>query len=251
MPTSSNVSQTIIIFISFLFALLFSQTMLRSGALLFIALLALTFIVKTIVTARKSRFTLISCDLVDLFTLTTISTLTVLLTGGIASPLFFIFYFLLFSLSFLYGIGACLVASVAIVVYFGVAAILGINQFSPSSYLALLSLALMTPFTSILAFQQNKIASQQSQLHDLSEEKKYVLKHSAIAEENLLLWLSTTMREHMQSVDEAIRELNFSVEQRLGNPNQWKRLKHQFNRLKILTYRLETDIEEGKLSQKT
>lgn len=77
-----------------------------------------------------------------------------------------------------------------------------------------------------------------------SYEKKRLIAEKNKLREDSLLWLSTSFNSHIDSIKEAIKNLNFPIEQRLNGPHDWKVLKHQVNRLEHLGMKLKEYLEE-------
>lgn len=162
----------------------------ESFATQIVATLLALFITKHI---ARDHLTTYRESLIDSLILTGLVLVIVTATGGLASPLFFLVYFLLFILSLLLEPTIPLVLSFSLVIYFMFAN--PIN--SPSELLPLFSFPLITPLAVYFGREHKRnIYHKHDNLH---------LKESIRREtEDVLFWLTTTFSREMGKISQTI-----------------------------------------------
>ena len=176
---SHEVIDTIILISAVIFSFSISKVNLESyefpiAVIMFICL----FLVKKIIFPKHRVWRVIEAFIFILITL-----FTVLTTGGINSPFFFLIYFLLFSLSLLFEPMVSLSISMVIILIFII--ITGPNV-PFRSLIPIFSLAFLSPFALILSQEQGEI--EKLKLHDKA------------LKENTYLFLSLTLKKHLKSI---------------------------------------------------
>lgn len=172
----------VLLVLSIALMFIFPQTPLRTyeleiAALLFIILFAVR---KLSLFSKKTRlfesvvFTLIIMGIVNT-------------SGGIASPYFFLIYFLLFALTLLLEPIISIITTVTLMIFyvFTISGTATISQLIP-----IFSLALMTPFALIMGNEY--------------EETKRLRKTMSRQTENTFLFLSLLMKNHIKSIQEQL-----------------------------------------------
>lgn len=169
-------------------------------------------------------------SLIDSLILTALVLTIVTSTGGLASPLFFLVYFLLFTLSLLLAPVIPLVLSFALIVYF----LFTSSVTSFSQLLPLFSFPLITPLAVYFGREhKKKLYYKQDCLH-LSE----TIRRETT---DVFLWLTTTFSSKLKEISETLEKLpNVTEEQK---PTLFK-MKKSVSRLKKLGERLKEAIEE-------
>ena len=220
-----DVKDSLIIIIICLLTFLWSKTSLGGFSLQFSALLFLLFVL-------IKRFLKKSVAFIPLETIffTILVLLLVFNTGGLSSPLFFLFYFLLFALSLLLEPQIALTLALTLIVIF----LIDLKEIeSLESLIPLFSLPFITPLAVFFGREHQKLEKTEKELdHD---------------EKAALLWLSTTFKERLENISELL--LNISSDNL--NARQQKDLKainHHVKRLKTLGKKLKDEIE-GKLEE--
>jgi hypothetical protein len=138
------------------------------------------FLVKRVIFPKERVWKIAEAFIFILITL-----FTVLTTGGIHSPFFFLIYFLLFSLSMLFEPMVSLTISMIIILIF----IITTGPDVPfRSLIPIFSLAFLSPFALLLS--QERIEIEKLKLHDKA------------LKENTFLFLSLTLKKHLNSIME-------------------------------------------------
>ena len=215
-----DVKDSLIIIITCLLTFLWSKTPLGSFSLQFSALLFLFFMIAK----RFFKKTTLFIPLKAIF-FTILILLLVFDTGSLFSPLFFLLYFLLFSLSLLLEPQIALTLSLSLIVIF----LIDLKEVeSLESLIPLFSLPFITPLAVFFGREHQKL-----------EETEKELDHD---EKATLLWLATTFKEHLDNISDLL--LNISNNDL--NTQQQKDLKainHNVKRLKTLGEKLKNEVE--------
>jgi len=180
-----------------------AQYDVQIGAGLFIVL----FVAKRFFIAKSSRSRLLESVVFTLVTLVIINT-----SGGIASPFFFLLYFLLFSLSLLLEPVISLTSTIALIIFFLISlpADQGLKQLLP-----IISLAFLTPFAMFMG-------------EEFLKNEKLKMKNEKWREETFL-FLSLMLKNHLNNIRSAVE--NF-----IGD--------HQLHEIKKNSQKMEKLIEE-------
>lgn len=178
---------------------------------------------------QKGEFGLLALLVFTVVILTLITS-----SGGVSSPLFFLVYFLLFSLSITVEPLVSLFLSVVLVVYFILTSLTLNSKLNLEQFISIFSLPLITPLAVYFGKTKQRLYSQQRQIADLKEK-----------EVQTVIFLTTAFISHLRSIKTSINNLDFQVKQKLNNPLDWKTIKHQLKRLETLTNRLKQFIKEG------
>lgn len=158
---SKEIIHSIILIISIAFSFLFSKSPLADFDLQFAGILFLIlFFMKKFLLPKNPYSRLLESVVFTLVVLTIINS-----TGGVASPLFFLVYFLLFSLSLLLEPIISITATIALIVFFLLS--LPPNQ-QLINLIPIFSLAFLTPFAlfmgqEYLEAQKSKVKNQKLQ----------------------------------------------------------------------------------------
>lgn len=158
---SKEIIHSIILIISIGFSFLFSKSPLADFDLQFAGILFLVlFFMKKFILPKNPYSRLLESVVFTLVVLTIINS-----TGGVASPLFFLVYFLLFSLSLLLEPIISITATIALIVFFLLS--LPPNQ-QLINLIPIFSLAFLTPFAlfmgqEYLEAQKSKVKNQKLQ----------------------------------------------------------------------------------------
>lgn len=132
--------------------------------------------------------------IIEGFIFTVITVFTVLTTGGVESPFFFLIYFLLFSLSILFEPPVSLSFSMVIILLF----IFKTPSDMPfKSLIPIFSLAFLVPFALLLS--QERIEIEKMKLHDQA------------LKEDTYLFLSLTLKKHLIAIKEIAENIRDQV----------------------------------------
>lgn len=176
---------------------------------------------------------------IDGLILSLVTLLLVSASGGLASPLFFLVYILLFGLAFLFDPAVIAFFTVFLVFLF-------YHQIAdPTSLLQIIGLLLMTPLALFFGRQYLKVLEEEQKIKILKKEKKKLSREVTQQEEDTLLWLSLPFREHVLRILDAT-SLMLSDLSRLS-PSQkdsLDKIHHNAKRLLKLGKKLEEKIEE-------
>ena len=199
--------QPIIIILSIVFSFIWANDPLLSPyTLQLIGILLISHLLYKRLTRSKS---LIKTDLniSNVVTLTIITILLVLSTGGLNSPIFFLLYLLLFSLSLLTHSLLSLVASLTIIILF-----LLISQPAATNQLInLISLLLITPLAHLFGTQYLKLLEEKQQIKILKTKSKHLKKQLAQEETSTLLWISLNFYNKMHQSIDTVSQLSSSL----------------------------------------
>ncbi len=127
---------------------------------------------------------------IDITILTTMILLLVTETGMLASPFFFLCYFLLFAVAMLYEIEATLVLTGTFIVYF--LCLPGTNLSDLGHLSELLALVMITPLAILTGHQYEKTIEERSRADQLA-------KHLGSEESDMLLFLSLNLKKTLLS----------------------------------------------------
>lgn len=125
--------------------------------------------------------------LTEAFILTLITLFTVLTTGAVHSPFFFLTYFLIFSLSLIFEPVVSFSVSMVIIFFFVTIAPANVPF---KSLIPIFSLAFLSPFALLLS--QERLQVEKMQIQDQS------------SKENTYLFLSLTLKKHLNSIKEIL-----------------------------------------------
>jgi hypothetical protein len=182
-------------------------------------IIAATFIIYFILRKVTKNLPLLSERLIDAIIFTFILVTIVNDTGGLASPLFFLNFFLIFALSLLLEPVISISTTLTLMMFYLMSIPPGQTL---EKILPLFALPFLTPFALFLGEEQKKITHYKSQITQTE------IDHQKTKEQNLL-FLSLTLKEHIKTILEAVE--NFVGEREL-------------NRIKITSKRAEKLIEE-------
>lgn len=166
-----------------------SHPQLSFYSLQLIAALIILYFAKNIKKASK-----VKTGPIDALILTIVVLLLVFSTGGLNSPLFFLFYFLLFGISFLFEPPLAISFSLVLVIF------LTFQLQTPSQILAIISLIFVSPLALFFGQQylQNLAAKKRIKIF-----KDKWLENEAILEKgerDLLLWFSLNFRKALAEI---------------------------------------------------
>ena len=220
-----NVRDSLLIITTCFFAFLWSKTSLKGFSLQISAVLFLFFILARRFFKKTSLF----IPLEAVF-FTTLILLLVFDTGGLTSPLFFLVYFLLFSLSLLLEPLTAFVLSLTLIILF-ISSMPELKNFE--GLLPLFSLPFITPLVVFFGREHQNLKKTEKELaHD---------------EKQTLLWLTTTFKEHLNNISELLLSItnnNLSNQQR----ENLKAINHNVKRLESLGEKLKNTVE-GRLEK--
>ncbi len=187
-----EIIHSVLLIVAIAFSFLFSRTPLADYDLQFSALLfMILFVVKNFMIPKVPSSRLLESVVFTLVVLIIINS-----TGGVASPFFFLVYFLLFSLSLLLEPIISITATIALIVFF----LLSLPQNQEiKNLIPIFSLAFLTPFA--LFMGQVYIEAQKS--------KAKIQKNQT----DTFLFLSLMLKNHLKSVKSAVE--NFLGDQQL------------------------------------
>jgi hypothetical protein len=126
---------------------------------------------------------------------------TVLSTGGLQSPFFFLLYFLLFALSLLFEPITTLVLTLVLLVYFFA---FGDHTLKLSSLLPLFSLPFVVPFAKYMGDLQQKSNRQKQELKNLVKAKQKLEKTKTFEQEQSLIFLTVVFYQHIYDIKERL-----------------------------------------------
>jgi len=221
-----KVKNSLLIIIACFLTFLWSKNQyLREFSLQLSAVLFLFFLLERRFLKRTSLFILSEAVF-----FTILIVLLILDTGGLSSPLFFLVYFLLFSLSLLLEPQTAFILSLTLIILF-LATLEKIESFG--SIIPLFSLPFITPLAVFFGHEHQKLEKTEKELaHD---------------EKQTLLWLTTTFREHLHNISDAlqnIKEDNLTEQQR----ESLNTINHNERRLEKLGEKLKNTVE-GELKE--
>lgn len=160
-------------------------------------ILAIFIVFSAIYVSLKKRSEgkkLFSGSPIEIFALTTIIVFIVTLTEGLASPLFFFFYFMLFLLAFMSTPITVWIFLVAILLYFVPEAI---NSLNLDTFIRLGSLALIAPIAYFVGIELNRRAFLNKRIDSKTDE---IIQEAQNLKEN------RTNPEEKETIDEIIEE---------------------------------------------
>jgi hypothetical protein len=133
---------------------------------------------------------------IDSFIFLLVILLLVLSTGGLASPLFFLLYFLLFSLSMIWEPSITFVFTAALIVFF----LYSYPNLNSHQLASLTSLILITPLSLFFGQQYIKVLEQKGQIKILAD--KFIKTNHDVSEQetNTLLWLSLNFKQRLHTI---------------------------------------------------
>jgi hypothetical protein len=133
--------------------------------------------------------------------------LLILSTNGLTSPLFFLLYFLLFSLSLFFHPWISFFLALALSLFF-----LLTQPLESTTHLAnLVSLLLIAPLAHLFGTQYLKLLTSKKQIKVLKHQSKRLAKTISKQETTSLLWLSLEFRNKMDQAVDLISQLSSSL----------------------------------------
>lgn len=196
---------------------------LQVSSFLILLTLLTRFILRLHAEARRALETL---------TILSLSLILISLTGDLASPFFFILYLLLFGITLLGEPLLSVLTTFLLIPYFLLPHFVNhLDQLAVTDLIPLAGLPLTTPLALYFGLEHSE-AHRQRQAHLSSESyAKQLEDQSQLLELDTKLWLTTSFHSHIRSLKQAVQNLNFTIEQRLDNPHDWKIIKEQVKRL--------------------
>ncbi len=129
--------------------------------------------------------------------------LLVFSTGSLASPLFFLVYFLLFGLSLTLEPGITVTLSSCLIIFF-----LLTNPLDAFDHLAsLTSLVLITPLSLFFGKQYLRVLAQKGKIKILRQDKQKLSQDLETEEVNILLWLSLNFRYGITQIIDSLSQV--------------------------------------------
>lgn len=162
-----------------------------------IAVLIISYFLNHFFAGKKLRLTLA----IDGLILALVTLLLVSQTGGLESPLFFLLYILLFGLSLLFDPIIILIFAIALVLLFLNQAI---NLFS---LLEMIGLILIAPVALFFGRQYLKVLSSEEKIKILRQETGKLAREVGQQEQDTLLWISLSFKEHILRILDASSNL--------------------------------------------
>lgn len=163
----------------------------------FIAVLIISYFLNHFWASKKLQTTLA----IDGLILSLVTLLLVSQTGGLASPLFFLLYILLFGLSLFFAPLVTLIFSLGLCLLFFRQAT------NLNSLLQLIGLLFITPLALFFGRQYLKILESEEKIKILRKEKGKLNQEVSQQEEDTLLWLSLSFKEHVAKILDASSNL--------------------------------------------
>ncbi|MFZ5366536.1 MAG: hypothetical protein ACOZBZ_04645 [Patescibacteria group bacterium] len=163
---------------------------LQAFTLQLIAILVIFYFLNHLFAAKKLRLTMA----IDGLILSLVTLLLVSQTGGLSSPLFFLIYILLFGLSLLFDPLVTLIFALALCFFF-YQQVVNLNAF-----LQVIGLLLITPLALFFGRQYLKVLEEKELIKILSLKKQSLEKEVGQQEEDTLLWISLTFKEHVLKI---------------------------------------------------
>lgn len=160
---------------------------LSAYTLQLIAILIISYFLNHFFKGKKLRLTMAIDGLI--FSLVTL--LLVSQTGGLSSPLFFLIFILLFGLSLLFDPLITLAFALSLCFFF-YRQVVNLN-----TLLQVIGLLLITPLALFFGRQYLKVLEEQEKIKILSFKKQALEKEVGQQEEDTLLWISLSFREHV------------------------------------------------------
>lgn len=215
-----HIKDSLLIIIVSCLAFLWSKTPLTNVSLQLSAVLFLLFLILRRFFKKTAFFLTFEALFFTLLVL-----ILVFDTGGLSSPLFFLIYFLLFSLSFLLEPQAAFILSLTLIVLliFSLPEVQNFQMLIP-----LFSLPFITPLAVFFGREHQKLKATEKELaHD---------------EGQTLLWLTTAFHERLETISEYLQNIstkNFDEQQK----ESLKEVKHHVKRLRGLGQKLKKEVE--------
>lgn len=169
------------------------NSQLQAYTLQLIAILVIFYFLNHFLTQKKLRLTMA----IDGLILALVTLLLVSQTGGLTSPLFFLIYILLFGLSLLFDPLVTLVFALALCFLFYRQAE------NLSSLLSVIGLLLITPLALFFGRQYLRVLEEEKKIKILSQKKQALEQEVSQQEEDTLLWISLSFREHVSKILDA------------------------------------------------
>lgn len=154
-------------------------------------------------------------------------------TGGLSSPLFFLFYFLIFAISLILEPVISLTTTATIVLLY---LIFPGSITSFKDYVPLISLPFLTPFALFLGQEYQKVLEEAKIIQILSQKNESLEQEIVREEENTFLFLSLVIKGHLKTIKEAVE--NF-----MGD-NDLKKIQDNVEKLEVLVDKFESDLKK-------
>jgi len=123
-----------------------------------------------------------------------VTLLLVTQTGGLTSPLFFLFYILLFGLALFFEPLPTLIFSLALIIFFA-GEVKNLNNL-----IQILSLVFIAPLALFFGKQYLELLEKEEKIKILKQEENQLTAEVGQQEEDTLLWLSLTFRQHVTTI---------------------------------------------------
>jgi len=133
---------------------------------------------------------------IDAMVFSTVTLLLIYQTGGLASPLFYLIYILLFGLSLLLSPLVTLIFSLLLALFFYPQA----NNLN--AFLQIIGLLLMSPLALFFGRQYLQILESEEKIKIISQKEQALENEVCQQEEDTLLWLSLTFKEQVGQIIE-------------------------------------------------
>ena len=203
MSALSVISQNIILATSLGAAFFWSKSEFLSPYLLqFVSLIVILFFLLQFIAKKTKTFKKVKTTL-NFLLLTLVIYLIIFSTGGLASPVFFLIYFLLFAISLLFEPSAALSLATLSSIFF----LFGDKKELLSEIVQLGSLFLITPLALIFGSQYIKILQDKEKIEVLSYEGQKLEKEVVEQEKEVNKWTYTELSQRLTEIQQGISSL--------------------------------------------
>lgn len=162
-----------------------------------IALLVIFYFLSRFLTSKKLNWTMALDGLI----LTVVTLLLVSQTGGLASPIFFLVYILMFGLSLMFDPLITLTLAVTICFLFYKQAT------NMNSFLEIIGLLLITPIAMYFGRQYLKVLEEDEKIKIIIKKKVELETQAVENQEETMLWLTLVFKEHVSNILDASSNL--------------------------------------------
>lgn len=200
-----QVLETIALILAVLFPFYWTnQPYLSKFSLQLVALLVLVFIFHNGLARRKQKGNLIQIyqSIINIISVTLITILLVLSTGGIGSVLFFLLDFLLFFTAVFSRPRAGLTLSLALIAAF----VLNEPQLDQRGLINLISLLLMAPLAAFFSTQYRQVITAKKEIEVLSDQANSL-------EQSTLVWLALDFRKQVEKAIDLLSQISVPYHQ--------------------------------------
>lgn len=235
-----NKKQEGLFFHSFLLALtiglilIFVNSAWNNFSLQLVAFLFTLYILKSFLLRKQVRLPLEIEKIFEAIIFTAVVLLLITSTGSLTSPLFFLVYFLLFTLSLLLEPQIAMALSLFLIPFFLLSFPME-EKFPVQQLVPLFSLPFITPLAVYLGRLYLKSENQKKEIKALSAQKEKVFKELVSDEKQTLLWLGTILRNHLHAIREAAENFRGDLDLEI--------IKKSVRRLEKLAEKLKEEIE--------